>query len=255
MLVDKLTIVIPTHNTHKVKTNTLMAPPSTRLLEKTIASLHKRVKGFWEIKKIVAFNYHNNYDERYHNNCSEFCAKKNIELYTNYSTGYKGVRCDLPSILNTPYLLLVEHDWEFLEDVDLHKIVEAMDNNENINYIRFNKRANVVFPKHMASGRLGGDLFMTEHYFDGLTLCASPNYSNNPHVERVSTLVDKFIPIVKNSTIYQGKNGGAGGFEHPLQEASYDYYKEHGEEAHTKEWGLYCYGGANFGPCIEHFGI
>ena len=42
---------------------------------------------------------------------------------------------------DTPYMLFLEHDWEFLEDIPLDKILNTFEKNPDMGYIKFNKSA------------------------------------------------------------------------------------------------------------------
>lgn len=256
-MLDKVAFVMPTHNTKKVQKNKHLAPPATLFIEKTFRSLYDKIIDFDKIEKSIVFNYHGPHDNKYLSNVRDFCLDNNINLHVDQSPGYKGVRCNLPNWIDKEYLFIVEHDWKFLEQINLYRLLHIMDLNPVIKFLRFNKRANIVFPKQIASGRVAGDLFMDEMDFDGVKLCAHPNYTNNPHIERMDALRDKFIPIAQKSNIYQGKNSGAGGFEHPLQEAAFDYLQTPGmtRDDFTLEWGLFSYGPKDGGPYIKHFGV
>jgi hypothetical protein len=152
------------------------------------------------------------------------------------------------------YLFLVEHDWEFCRDLDLVSLVQTFEEHDHINYIRFNKRANIVKQVLTSTRRVGGDLYLLPDLKTDVPLLHTPQYSNNPHIERMSKYRE-WCDIVAANTVFSGKNGGAGGFEHPLQEASLDDLKELGVEERNKRWGTCIYGKTGDPQTIKHFGV
>jgi hypothetical protein len=152
------------------------------------------------------------------------------------------------------YLFLVEHDWEFCVDLDLVSLVQTFEEHDDVNYIRFNKRANIVKQVLTATKRVGGDLYLLPHRTSDVPLLHTPQYSNNPHIERMSKYRE-WCDIVAANAVFTGRNGGAGGFEHPLQEASLDDLKELGVEERNKRWGTCIYGKTGDPQTIKHFGV
>lgn len=260
-LLNKVALVIPTHLSQKGRPES-GRPPETKWLQKTLESLRSRVLGFDQVLGRVIINSHSEADiERYIGNVADLLADyHNFSITIDDSSGYKGVRCNMPEYLSNikppiKYFFIIEHDWEFLKPIHLPKIIEAFETHSFINYIRFNKRGNTVFKKQMASGRMGGDLIMMpEKRVTSINLCATTQYSNNPHIERVDKLKDEWIPLVRDSSVHQGKNMGAGGFEHPIQEAAFDDAMLLGYPEFIDKWGLYIYGRLGEDACIRHFG-
>lgn len=90
--------------------------------------------------------------------------------------------------VETPYLLFLEHDWEFIPNNINHSLAEILswfEDNSQINYLRFNKRRNVP---------AGWDTNLAPH--DNLPLVKTPAYSNNPNIvsmnfyDRVAQYID-----------------------------------------------------------------
>jgi hypothetical protein len=152
------------------------------------------------------------------------------------------------------YLFLVEHDWQWCKDIDLVSLVQTFEEHDDVNYIRFNKRINIVTMRLTATKRKGGDLYLTPHPETNIPLLATPQYSNNPHIERMSKY-RQWCEIVKASNVFVGGNGGAGGFEHPLQEQSLDDLEKYGIAERNKMWGTYIYGKVGQPQATRHFGV
>lgn len=243
-----LTIAITTHASRK-HPDCL----SGKILDQALESYFKTI--FFELNLgyiEIHFNHHNDHiSDKYLNVVQRLTSSYGLNApIVNYYKGFKGFRCNF--LPNSKYLLLLEHDWVFNITPPLAHIITQMNVYPEINYIRFNKRANVVTRKKTATGRWGADLFLKPVEYP-IPLLASPNYSNNPHIERVSKL-RQWAEIAKKSNVYAGKNGGAGGFEQPIQEAALDYYEEHGKIEFIKHWGTYIYGKLNDPAAVTHIG-
>lgn len=243
---NKIEIYIPTHNTKKPASKDYR-PPRTTMLKSTLKSINEKIIGSANINKTVVFNYHSNKDDKYLNNVKHFCETNNLGLIIDESKGYKGLRINVGKSVQSEYIFWIEHDWNFLVNIDLYKVIDVFDKYGWINYIRFNKRKNEV---HYVDKLIYEDKRINE-----LKLCGICNYSNNPHIERVSTLRDIWIPICENSHLREGMNGGAAGFEHPLREkAMNDFKKSKNKIEYINSWGLYLYGSKNYKPTVKHIG-
>lgn len=138
------------------------------------------------------------------------------------------------------YLFQLEHDWAFDKEkiVDsLPKILTAMKKG-SIPFLRFNMRPNVV--------QLG-DTELEEVCFNGVKMCKTPGYSNNPHIidrklyrkffKRFICLdggphgIEECIP--KDKTV--GKKFIYGPFEHPSTIIHLDGRKSIPKQAPQKE--------------------
>ena len=258
-MLDKVEIVIPTHWSTKGSANKAWGPPTTGWLEHTLNHLYKQCPETKKIKKTIVYNqsiYSKSpeYNCQYETHIRLLCGKMGLGLRLDSSPGYKGVRLDMRYWVHSKYLFLIEHDWEFLKPFSLEDIVQCMEENEHIHYIRFNKRANAIKPMPTSTGRAGGDLYLTPLKGSNAPLLATPQYSDNPHVERMSKY-HEWCNIVEKSNLFAGKNGGAGGFEHPLQEQSLDDYRDLGNIRRDKLWGTYIYGNLDDSPMIKHIGV
>lgn len=249
-------LVIPTHMSQKGRVNAAFGPPKLGWVQKTLESLQRCVPATRDLETWVVMNSHPERpgDAAYISQLRCWCATKELWLHIDDSPGYRGVRCNLINWFPKKYLFLVEHDWEFLEDIQLEHIIRAFEENEGLNYMRFNKRPNTVFPKPTSTGRTGSEIYCSPITLSGIPMCATPNYSNNPHIERMSKYRN-WVDIVKKRNVHVGGNMGAGGFEHPLQEQSLDDLERWGQMTRDREWGTFIYGGLNHPAVIQHFGV
>lgn len=249
-------LVVPTHCSSKGNVNAAWGPPTVGWVSKTLERLWQRVPGADGLPTWIVLNHHGGpLDALYERNLKEYVngLPRHMNLRIDSSPGYRGVRCNLVDWFPRKYLFLVEHDWEFLEDIDLEKVLNVFETTPDVNFIRFNKRPNTVFPKQCISGRMGAELYCDPVTIGGVDLCQSPHYTNNPHIERVSKLRE-WVDVVRRRKVNVGGNGGAGGFEHPLQEESLDDLQRLGKDARDRQWGTYIYGGLNHPTVVQHFG-
>lgn len=152
-------------------------------------------------------------------------------------------------LVDTPYLLFLEHDWFIsLSLIDTKAILLAMDNHPDINSVRFSKRPNIVSNYDFLLAR--------EHNCPEVPLLRTPGHSNNPHILRVSTFRDQWLPICLSDPVCtQWKmRGTAFGIENPLFKKHLLDIRQSGfEQAHT-DWGTYVYGDYNAPAGIVHLG-
>jgi hypothetical protein len=250
---SKIGLVIPTHWSKKGFKNGKWGPPTTGWLDKTIESLYARCPDAKSIPTTIVCNTRC-LSDLYSQNLGDYCQRRGYTLRLDSSAGFRDVRLGMCEWFQHDYLFLVEHDWEFMLDIPLKEIVEDFDNHDHINYVRFNKRPNVPKEVLTATKRVGGDLYLIRDKHTKTHLLHTPQYSNNPHIERMSKYRE-WCEYVKANPVFAGKNGGAGGFEHPLQEKSLDDLNKYGIEKRNEMWGTYIYGYTGMKTTAVHFGI
>jgi len=99
---------------------------------------------------------------------------------------------------NTPYMLFLEHDWEFVQEVSVKDVIDCFEENNGLNYLRLPK------------------FNLTEQYYSSMCsrdnwdwICAEVNevktripltrisfFSGNPHFAKVSFCKDFIIPAL-----------------------------------------------------------
>jgi hypothetical protein len=151
--------------------------------------------------------------------------------------------------VTTPYLLFLEHDWEFQDpEIDLENLIRVFDQNEMVNYVRFNKRKNIISNFDF--------ILEKETSIKDIDLIRTVAHSNNPHLVRVEKFRTEWLPICLNDSHCQkmDSRGKAFGIENPL-------FKQHMHDVrkmgftHAQEiWGTYIFGQIGDPPRIKHLG-
>ena len=98
----------------------------------------------------------------------------------------------------TPYMIFLEHDWGFVENIDVQKVINDFENNPSIGYVKFNR-----FPhdNRMTSLAVAHNWDWIYEQETDLKL-DSPMFkitffSGNPHIARISMCKDFYIPEMR----------------------------------------------------------
>jgi hypothetical protein len=96
--------------------------------------------------------------------------------------------------VNSPYnedfIFMLEHDWQFNNQLIKHSLEDICHAMEllNIYHLRFNKRQNIVS---------GWDIGLKEISIYGFTCCETSVLSNNPHIIHRETYIKKCLPLLQ----------------------------------------------------------
>lgn len=201
------------------------------------------------IETIDSFKAHTNITDYQHilsydkhlGDPEHFEAKlRNIESTLLFTMGDKngiGIARGLVALkraIKTPYIFILEGDWVFLKDIDLQNVVNIMDKYPFINYIRFNKRENIVFEPF-------DFVLEKEDKVNEMDLLRIFSYSGNPHIVRTAYFKDTVIPVISKSYWYNHPKRG-------LEAAMTDYVSS------NEFQGTYLYGKLNDPPVVKHIG-
>lgn len=252
-LEEKLSILIVTSYTHKLKKNRHLAPPGTGLLETTYQSLRDVFgEALDGCKKHLCYDRNNrNLDKEieYQENLQVFRRQYNFELHVMDRRGLQDIMIQMVRRIKTPYLFFLEHDWKFLPPfIEMKTLLEVFENCDHVHYVRFNKRKNKISNFDF--------LMETESHANGVHLVRTPAHSNNPFIARMAKLRDEWLPLCQNDPFCQkiDLRGTAFGFENPLFKSHMaDIRRDGFLEAH-KKWGTYVYGKPGDSARIEHLG-
>jgi len=240
---DKLTIVTFTHYwTHA---------PSTELIENTFDSIYSRL-SFKGCRHIINYDMPEDNEKyrEYYNNLLKLKDKynSNIEITTQSIKNKKRsyIYSEIVDTINTPYVLFWEHDFILLKDIDITKIVNVMDNNKNINYIKFNKRKTTQTKSKIGKEHITIDGWLEDENIYDIPLTKTCGYSGIPHIERVDwfkSFCKKLIytiPVKKQTSI-----------ERAMNIYLINKRKRFDENILHSKLGLYIYGNIGDGRIVE----
>jgi len=263
---EKLTVITVTHLTNKVDSG-ITPPPEIELIERTFNHLWKNHEKIRNCEHILIYNHpkKNSHDSiRYEKNLQEFCAEHGMSFYTLQNNGLRPAVALGLQQTETEYVLFLEHDWLIFDNVRFETLLDTMDKNNSINYVRFYKYKN----KPRAWNKL-----LEEKKYNNIVLTKASGYSNNPHVVRTNTyknwiemsrpgynwfkigkptdypqLLIEYLKIVFGVNVIYDR----------IENIINMYYKyliesEGFEKAH-KQMGIYLYGGIGDGPFVTHIG-
>tara|TARA_R110000824_G_scaffold139366_7_gene304417 strand:- start:4881 stop:5774 length:894 start_codon:yes stop_codon:yes gene_type:complete len=95
----------------------------------------------------------------------------------------------------TPYMLFLEHDWGFTDPIDVDKIVNIFEKNEQVGYIKFNRFPHDNNMRNLGSHNNWDWIFEQEGDLDlELPLFKISFFSGNPHIARVKKCKEFYIP-------------------------------------------------------------
>jgi hypothetical protein len=236
---DKLTILTTTHfkaSAHRLDKNYKFdhsrSTTSTLLIESTIEKLYDYL-GHRDIQHYISLD-HDPSDEGsclYLDNLRKLLVDyPNISLIVT-TTGIRQSIINLINSVSTDYLLWFEHDWHFERIVPIPKLIELMDINSDINYIRFNKRDNII---------LNCDSNLIEKTFNvdnlNISLCGTNGWSNNPYLGRTDNWKNVWMEYLNDPSVKDHIT-----IERELQDEYQRQIKETSFEDALKKWGVYIY--------------
>ncbi len=240
-LKNLLTILIPTCFTGST---------STSLIEWTIASIRGRLRIDAGICDHIIYYDHKEDDNRHkehEENLRSLANELNMSLISKVDVGLTTIVKETVNAIKTPYLLLLEHDWSFFENIKICDIIEAFEENCKINYVRFNKYENVGRPPPKDCPTSMHDSIKPEFDIKNckIELLKTNLWSNNPCIFRVSKYKKDWMPLTKPQP-------GSGGHEMEITAKYWEDIRKYGFDMAHREWGCYIYGRLGDNPTIYH---
>jgi hypothetical protein len=218
----EITLLIPTHAIKRpCQSNQVVNPipqtvpsmPSTKLIETMLYHLYNRVfnKDIKPVRVIIGHDFKIGCDvsEKYHENLQKLCDINGFELQKNsipdwnkdydaflrsFANNFK----NLYGAVKTEYLMMMEHDWAFLRDVDMNEVKAIFDDCPYVNHLRFNTCNNNPFD---GDTRYQGRNHRVFDFVERRTthkILKTDGTSNRPHFMRTShytTFLSKFINL------------------------------------------------------------
>lgn len=156
------------------------------------------------------------------------------------------------SIIQTPYFIWLEHDWVFLQDIDLLKCIKAMNNYNFVNSIWFNKNDNQMRGFEICNyGNNECTPFDIEHRVESLDLVTTCRWSNNPAIHRTEKMKEWFQKYIANEYIDIVNQRS-----HNIEEKMIDIYRDdiiaNGWDNVKDNWGTFLYGKIGDAAYVGH---
>jgi hypothetical protein len=256
---DKLTICI---FTHIINVNTKDPYLHNEMIPKMIKSASTKLNLKETDYKIYCdsdmFANYPKLTEKYLKNIEQSLLPLNnlsIEIVRNTRSGLRGNWELAMETLKTPYMMFLEHDWEFVEDVNISNVLSAFENYPEISYIRFPKRP-------IKKDSVWNDpikhfdwILKPENNMDNLKIPLSniTCFSGNPHIMRVSAAKEKYIPLLELNSPYKN-NKQAYHLEKEIRPIILETYKKYGTLTAQEYWGTYIYGKYPQKAIVKHLG-
>ena len=216
---------------------------NTGSIQRTIDSLKDRVVK----NPDIIIGYDDDGDSKYKSFLIKYCEENNYKLCVSDKPNYQNNIINAIKSVKSKYFIFLEHDWEFLQDIDIDKIVNLMNKHNNVNYIKFNKKhmyykdGDLYFRRYGITHKAGAGTFdipIEQTEMDGVPLLKIWSYSGNPHIVRTSFFNDTVLPILKlNRHTSNSKD-----FERPITFLIKRKLSRLGKEKSHKMFGTYIYG-------------
>jgi len=219
---DRITILIPT--------TFCTTAPETVMIEHVINTFQE-MTGLCNCSFIVHYDMKDRSKEsqQYLNNLLNLSMKyDHMRIIHSIRGGLGTAMIRMCDLLKTDYYFLLEHDWQFVRNIDLKAVMSMMDKHDKkIHYIRFNKRNNKA---------MKFDHTLQPSYRFGVRMLKTSAWSNNPHIGRTDKLKKDWLSLLRKDT------GSASGVEDRLYARYQQDIVELGFEKAQEQWGVFLYG-------------
>jgi len=158
-------------------------------------------------------------------------GKREFE-FNNKVYNFKTVGCNILDLIikcNTDYFLFLEHDWMFTKNINVNNLLNILELNKKINYIRFSLRN---YP---------GPWDTKTKYIEELDLTSTNGFNNHPYISRTQFWNDFLIEeLIRHGVLF-------------IEDCIHNYMKNE-----IDKMGLYIYkkqiykNSSNDSICIKH---
>lgn len=162
------------------------------------------------------------------------CPNIEITRCTNHVHLTGNVR-NAMSTVTTKYVLVIQHDLPFFREFDIQKVIQDMNENENLKHIRFNKRSNIKAVSDIGRTSEASQLFGLQVKQTNYTYTRTPSWADNNHICKTQYYNDIVLK--------ECSDGRA--MEHDLMK------KIRNETTH-KKYGTFIFGQLNNPAVIKH---
>lgn len=252
-----ITICIPTHC---IKTETagpyigieqkIPTAPSSKLIENIIKDLLNKTGLPIDTNIHIGLDKRKNrtIDQKYEINLGLLRSiYPNLKLVVNESETEDPIITapqnftKLIDSVKTKYYLFWEHDWIFLNNIDIKQIIKELDNNKEINWIRFN-----VFKNNNDVVNFIPIDYIEENIGKSISILRTTQWSNNPYICRTE-IFQKWWKTFIYPTYEEG-----GFVEGPLNVFYKHYIQKQGLDKALKNFKCFIYGKWNQEPLVTH---
>lgn len=214
--------------------------PKISVIKETIESLKTYLLNLpRNTPLILAHDYSNNQNyTQYLHNLNEYLCNDNF--FNNYKILLKPSHGHLTgnirnvftnNLIQTPYVLVIQHDLKFINYIDINKIIEDIqESNDTIKYIRFNKRNNIRTGFDALNNLFGKQLSLNNY-----TYTQTPAWSDNNHFCKTSYYTHLVLQECQDGR--------------PMEEF---LHKKNINEETQKHYGTYLFGPLNHPQMIYH---
>lgn len=206
--------------------------PSINVIKETINSL-KYISEDQNFPIILAHDFSNNakYIE-YVDNLVNYISNDNRIIFKMRDThGHLvGNIKNIIDLINTKYILMMQHDLPFIREFEIAKIIEDLELYPQVKHLRFNKRHNLKKAWDSTSD-IFGDQLIGKNY----SYTRTPAWSDQNHLCLTSYYKDIVLKESKDGTFMENT-----------------LYKKPSTENGHKKYGTYLFGEYNASPTIKH---
>ena len=146
----------------------------------------------------------------------------------------------------TEYYLFLEHDWEFIQDVNTSSIIDCMDKHDRINYILFNR----FKPGTSRWDHEEGGVFENETEITDIPLSRLALFSGNPHIIRTDIMKNKYLKW--HAERWDDTININPYLERDFYQIAKDHIKQFGKQTQHSMWGCFMYGHKENVPIVIH---
>lgn len=256
---SNITICIPTHciktevsGQYKGMNQIVPTAPGTKLVQSVIKDLLEKTN------LPITTKIHIGFDKR-NNRSIDMQYEENLKLLSQTYSGLKVIINEsdiddpittaprnfisLIDSVETKYYLFWEHDWIFLRDIKIQPIIDELDKNSEINWIKFSQ-----FPNNNS---IPGVHFIPEEFKNInpskiISLLPTTRWSNNPYICRTE-IFQKWW-----KTFIYPTNDEGGFVEGPLNVFYNHYMEKLGTKSALDVFKCFIYGDWNDPPTIKH---
>lgn len=257
-LKEKLSVCVVTHIIN-VDTDPYI---NNKMIEETVLSAHNKLK-LEDVPFYICFDSrlkksHPELSNQYLENLKlQFKQEKfkniNVQVLDNTSELLRGNYIQISQTCNTPYMLFLEHDWEFKHEVNVKKIIKTFDNFNEVNYMRFQK-----------FDQTEQDTYPSRNYWDyyysnvpesdhNVPMTRISFFSGNPHIMRTKIFNEVYLPkILHHFPIERSK--GTSHFEKEFYDIIQNDIRILGAEKAHEIWGTFAYDNIPCKQIVGHLG-